>query len=1078
MKLDKEEIVKSKPVQITVKKDEKDNYVVPEEYKEIKRTANGYLSYYNIFDNRKGFNYVPTARLKDSKGKIYKGVQGMAHFAYDYDFTSEQAAEGSDTKKFLNQNVQYVSGVPKIINKSANDEANAIHKNIGSTVKDYYYTIYHKNPDGTVNIKYKKENEFEKGDKVGDPLRQYRFTDIDWNGPGGDAESFKGTVRSLHTKKGNPTFFIFDGQYGEKGKDHYGKFSGLSVVFIVQGTPVAMDFSGSINQIKEQGEQLIKQFNIKPEDLIVAYHDLGSYSGKPDDINNEIDVSRYYEYNTNKETGAGLAIPVKKKHGGWINKYQDGTSNVQINKYDPVVKAYLEQSLGNNDKVLITDRGTNTTYYGSMDPNGKWNINQFEVLTGAGGFDPYNNVQPWKFPLSDREQDKDLKVTAVGSYPLQYMDDMYGMPGYALIDPYEGVNGFNAYHTTYVGEDDPNRAALYANNNNEDNYRSYGCINCQKPNMQNLIDFIGKDPKGMQSLIIDSRLSPKENDELIKMNTPWSNTTAYMEQVPVKVRTSKKYGGWLNKYKNGGLTKYKSGTTSTKPTLTFTTRPVGAVNVGATADNTSVVINTPKGPVVTGAKTNVVANPEITKKVKQAQALQKMQQNVNFQKDKQGNIIKDSQGNPIIAPAAGTTTSVMDNAGEAAVANVINSVQGVGDVTNEVYAGIANMGNIPVYTNGESYEDSYNNARKTGSSKFIWKNPSTGSIEVHDTKSDLSEEEQLKKYGITDSQIEYFRLNPISKEAGKRLRNNIYPFSYGEGVEGALKKVWNGLILNQPSLNSDPWYKDMTSDQVKKQLDEDALSEKSVRNRLDAVRLYTGAPQLYNTFSISKYKNDAIEKEKGPQTYYSINMSPNEMSNMVFQLYGATPQYPLPSFLKTAPFGPNAANASSLDVYLGTGTYPLNKNLQMVDRQGEIGIMNKYTAKKGKDDKGEYFTYYDNWDLDPVHLEDMTGLTPPQPGKPFYIYDKVYVKNYGTKEEPRYGKIYFNDNELKNIDFNKVNYEELAAELINRNYLPSNYNTKEFNPNNIDVNNIIKSAYDVWASDQKHKHGGWLNKYK
>lgn len=539
MDLDQEEVIKAKPVQVTVKKDETDNYIVPEEYKELKRTANNYLSYYNIFDNRKGFNYIPTARLGDSK-KVYKGVQGMAHFVYDYDFTSEQPADNSNAKKF-HENIQYVSGLPTIIDPTKNN-----HESPGSTVKDYYYTVYHKNPDGTVNIKYKKENEFEKGDKLGDPLRQYRFTDIDWNGPGMQPAGFNSTISALRSKSGDQTYLIYP---KSTGKGTYGKFGGGSVVFIVQGTPVAMDFSGSLDQIKEQGEQLVKQFNIKPEDLIIAYHDLGSYSAKPDDINGEISLDRYYGYNTNTQTGAGLAIPVKKKDGGWINKYQDGTSNVQVNKYDPVVKAYLEQSLGNNDKVLITDRGTNTTYYGSMDPNGKWNINQFEVLTGAGGVDPYNNVQPWKFPLSDREQNKDLKVTAVGSYPLQYMDDMYGMPGYAIIDPYEGVNGFNAYHTTYVGEDDPNRAALYANNNNEDNYRSYGCINCQKPSMQNLIDFVGKDPKGMQSLIIDSRLSPKENDELIKMNTPWSKTTAYMEQVPVKVRTSKKYGGWLNKYK-------------------------------------------------------------------------------------------------------------------------------------------------------------------------------------------------------------------------------------------------------------------------------------------------------------------------------------------------------------------------------------------------------------------------------------------------------------------------------------------------------------------------------------------------
>jgi hypothetical protein len=51
-----------------------------------------------------------------------------------------------------------------------------------------------------------------------------------------------------------------------------------------------------------------------------------------------------------------------------------------------------------------------------------------------------------------------------------------------------------------------------------------------------------------------------------------------------------KRGGvtWLNEYAEGG------------PTMTFKTMPVGTANIGTAADNTSVVMNTPKGKVVTG----------------------------------------------------------------------------------------------------------------------------------------------------------------------------------------------------------------------------------------------------------------------------------------------------------------------------------------------------------------------------------------------------------------------------------------------------------------------------------------------
>jgi LAS superfamily LD-carboxypeptidase LdcB len=52
--------------------------------------------------------------------------------------------------------------------------------------------------------------------------------------------------------------------------------------------------------------------------------------------------------------------------------------------------------------------------------------------------------------------------------------------------------------------------------------------------------------------------------------------------------------------KKGWLNKYVSGTTNVQPTLKFNTMPVGTANIGTAADNTSVVMNTPRGTVVTG----------------------------------------------------------------------------------------------------------------------------------------------------------------------------------------------------------------------------------------------------------------------------------------------------------------------------------------------------------------------------------------------------------------------------------------------------------------------------------------------
>lgn len=291
-------VAANKPNTTTETKSNIVNIPIINSYKEFGTTKEGYYSYINIFDNSKGFNYVPTTRIE--KDSTYSNVQGMAHFLFDYDMTSEKPADKSNTAS-LHRNIKY--------NKdgSINIDSLKAHRTNqpGSSVKDRYYTIYNKNQDGTVNIKYKKADEIKKGDKIGDDLRQYRFTDINWNS-GVQAPNFNKTIQTLSTKDNQPTYFIFAKGLG---KNAYGKYGGGSVVFLVEGTNIAIDFAGSINQIKTQGLEIINQFKIDPKQLIVAYHDVGSYSAKPDDVNNKIDSRRYYNFNTNKQTGAGIAIP-------------------------------------------------------------------------------------------------------------------------------------------------------------------------------------------------------------------------------------------------------------------------------------------------------------------------------------------------------------------------------------------------------------------------------------------------------------------------------------------------------------------------------------------------------------------------------------------------------------------------------------------------------------------------------------------------------------------------------------------------------------------------------------------------
>ena len=140
------------------------------------------------------------------------------------------------------------------------------------------------------------------------------------------------------------------------------------------------------------------------------------------------------------------------------------------------------------------------------------------------------------------------------------------------------------------------------------------------------------------------------------------------------------------------------------------------------------------------------------------------------------------------------------------------------------------------------------------------------------------------------------------------------------------------------------------------------------KQRIDAFNLYMGKPQVSNTFSVSKYR-PSISKDDNV-IYYSLNDMTIRDSHLV-----------------------------------GTGS----------------DVMGRYKSSYGKDDRGDYISYYDKWDINPFGLKNP--ITDKEIttdfGKPFEIYDRIYIKDYGDGQKKR---MYYTDKELSELDINKKEF--------------------------------------------------------
>lgn len=233
----------------------------------------------------------------------------------------------------------------------------------------------------------------------------------------------------------------------------------------------------------------------------------------------------------------------------------------------------------------------------------------------------------------------------------------------------------------------------------------------------------------------------------------------------------------------------------------------------------------------------------------------------------------------------------------------------------------------------------------------------------------------------------------------KRLTNNLYPYGYGN----AISRVYDAVVLNK---------KDASRVKMDKSTD---------MRRMDALNIYTGRPQSNNTFGTSKYKPSISEDVNAE--YYSFtddtfyNALLNDLDNDI-----------------------------------------LEKKDSYISIPKEF-VMGSFKVSKGNDEKGDYISYYDKWDLspfdfkNPINKKEITTDF----GKPFEIYDRIYYR-----KNPRYNDKEFTlaKSMLTNTDISNHNddYE------LDSNYGGINYYKNKNDGFIVSLPDKYKDIEDFWAN--------------
>jgi hypothetical protein len=128
----------------------------------------------------------------------------------------------------------------------------------------------------------------------------------------------------------------------------------------------------------------------------------------------------------------------------------------------------------------------------------------------------------------------------------------------------------------------------------------------------------------------------------------------------------------------------------------------------------------------------------------------------------------------------------------------------------------------------------------------------------------------------------------------------------------------------------------------------------------------------------------------------------------------------------------------------------------------EGALMQHHFVTFNKDERGEYASYYDKWDINPFPKLEKAGVDL-NFGKPLELYDRIYYKDYNGEKK----RMFFTDNELYNVnpESKTIDINKLQEELLNRGYeLPTSFSEEgipygKINKETLEALNKYKKSY-------------------
>lgn len=213
------------------------------------------------------------------------------------------------------------------------------------------------------------------------------------------------------------------------------------------------------------------------------------------------------------------------------------------------------------------------------------------------------------------------------------------------------------------------------------------------------------------------------------------------------------------------------------------------------------------------------------------------------------------------------------------------------------------------------------------------------------------------------------------------------PSNYGQGAIDYVRKTLYDNIL--------PWgYNDIPqrvyNAVVRNKKEEDETRDRAIRDDLFATYLQIPNSERHSidggkaTLSKSKYKPKGATKDK--PTYKFDELTPPA-------------EYGILAYAGQVPGGLNIQGESYLPIGKNRVIYPND-----INAFSELEGLGQFTVGRGHDNKGEYISYYDSWDLGNTKnpYKDMSlGI-----GRSFNIYDRIYLDDYYGVPSPYRGSSY------------------------------------------------------------------------